>query len=228
MIELFEKYGIILDENMEEKFKIFREMLKNYNKMFNLTSITDDEEIVIKHFIDSVKGVDKFSTNANVFEVGSGGGFPSLPLKIIRDDLKFTLLEATGKKCEFLNAVINKLGLKNMNVINGRAEDFGKNELYRENYDYCVARAVARLNTLCEYCIPFIKKGGKFIAYKGECGEEIKEAENAVKILGCRINGVDEFDLPEAGKRSIVEIEKITSTPFKYPRGNGKEKNKPL
>ena len=161
------KYGLELTEEEVKKFEIFREMLKKYNNEFNLTAICDDEGINEKHFIDSLLGVEMFTKNSTVAEIGSGGGFPSLPLKIVREDLSFTLIEATGKKCRYLEKVITELGLKNMTVINGRAEEIGKDPLYRERFDHATARAVASLNILSEYCMPFVKTGGSFIAYKG-------------------------------------------------------------
>ena len=137
------------------------------------------------------------------------------------------MLEATGKKCEFLKTVIKELGLENIKVINGRAEDLAKTVEHREVYDYCTARAVARLNTLCEYCLPFVKKGGKFFAYKGIAEEELKEGQSAIKILGGFVSNLYEFDLEDA-KRCVIEIEKKELTPPKYPRGNGKERKNPL
>lgn len=229
MKNLFGKYGISLSDEQEEKFDEFSSLLKEYNAKFNLTSITDDRGIIIKHFLDSCLYVDKFSTGAEVIEIGSGGGFPSLPNKILREDLSFTCVEATEKKCEFLLTVADKLGLKKIKIINGRAEELGRDKNYREKFDYAVARAVARLNVLSEYCMPFVKTNGKFVAFKGQAKEEIKEAEKAIEILGGRINDVYEFSLPEdSGIRDIIEVEKVSPTPPEYPRLNGKIKKKPL
>lgn len=229
MKELFEKYGIPLSDEKQEKLREFSRLLREYNEKFNLTSITDEKEIEIKHFLDSCLFVDKFSTGAKIIEIGSGGGFPSVPNKILRDDLSFTLLEATEKKCEYLFEIKEKLNLKNVEIINGRAEEFGKDKKYREKYDYAIARAVARMNALCEYCMPFVKKGGSFVAFKGQAEEELKEAENAIKILGGRIKKVYEYELPSGnGTRNVIEIEKISSTPLLYPRPNGKIKKSPL
>lgn len=229
MEKTFEKYGIPLDEEKRKKFDIYRSILKEYNKVFNLTAITDDEEINVKHFLDSVIKVDNFSTAAEVIEIGSGGGFPSIPIKIMREDLKMTLLEATGKKCGFLKKVTDELGLKNVTVINGRAEELGNDVNYREKFDYAIARAVARMNVLSEYCMPFVKKGGSFIAYKGRAEEELKEAEKAIEILGGKIKNVYKTELPlNLGERNIIETEKIKNTPSLYPRSNGKIKKNPL
>ncbi len=226
MRKLFEKFNILLDVDKVEKFEKYYNLLIEYNKKFNLTAITEREEVIIKHFIDSVLGVDKIKGN-KLIDVGSGGGFPAIPLKILRDDIVLTMVEATGKKCEFLKAVVDKLELTNVTVVNGRAEELSKKVLYRENFDVCTARAVARLNSLCEYCMPFVKKDGYFVAYKGDAEEEIIEAKNAIKILGGQLDCVESIDLCGA-KRQIVCIKKVKNTPLIYPRGNGKERKKPL
>ena len=229
MKELFEKYNIELTDEKEKKFKEYSSLLKEYNSKFNLTSILSDDQIEIKHFLDSCLYVDKFIHNADIMEIGSGGGFPSVPNKILRDDLTFTLLEATEKKCEFLSVVVKELGLKKVRIINGRAEELGNDKNYREKYDYCIARAVARLNVLSEYCMPFVKVNGKFVAYKGNAAEETEEAKPAIDILGGKITNVYEFSLPnDEGKRNIIEVEKVKNTPSLYPRANGKIKKKPL
>ncbi len=229
MNKFFEEFGLNLTEEKISKFELYRSLLKKYNQNFNITAISDDEEINVKHFLDSAVKVDNFSTAAEVIEVGSGGGFPSIPIKIMRDDLKFTLIEATGKKCEFLRIVVKELELKNVTVINGRAEELGRDENYREKFDYAIARAVARLNVLSEYCLPFVKKGGEFIAYKGRAGEEISEAKKGIEKLGGKIKDVYSFELPlNAGERNIIRIEKVSLTPEIYPRSNGKIKKSPL
>lgn len=222
-----EKINLIAKQ--EEKFEKFCKILKEYNEKFNLTSIADDEGIYEKHFTDSLKGEEFFPLNAEVIEIGSGGGFPSVPLKIARDDLSFTLLEATEKKCGYLRIVGKELGFENFNVVCGRAEEFGKKAEFREKFDVATARAVARLNVLCEYCLPFVKKGGYFVAYKGDAEEEIKEAEKAVEILGGKIVEIKDFVLSEkSGRRNIIVIKKERETPSEYPRLNGAIKKKPL
>ena len=229
MKNLFASYNIELNDEKKKKFERYSELLKEYNDKFNLTSILEEEQIKIKHFLDSCLYVDKFIHNAEIIEIGSGGGFPSIPNKILREDLNFTLLEATEKKCEFLSVVVKELGLKNVKIINGRAEELGNKKEYREKFDYSIARAVARLNVLAEYCMPFVKVKGKFVAYKGNAEEEIKEAKSAIDTLGGKINNVYEFSLPkDEGIRNIIEIEKIKNTPAEYPRLNGKIKKKPL
>ncbi len=229
MNKVFEKQGIILSEEKERKFEKFCSLLKEYNEKFNLTSIKEDDEIYEKHFSDSLKGEEFFFKNANVIEIGSGGGFPSVPLKIAREDLSFTLLEATEKKCGYLKTVGKALSFDNFTVICGRAEELGKDSSYREKFDMVTARAVARLNVLCEYCLPFIKTGGSFVAYKGDAEEEINEALNAIETLGGKIVKVKNFVLSEkSGRRNVIVIEKVKSTPSEYPRSNGAIKKKPL
>ena len=226
-IDIGDYEGLITGE-YSEKFDLLKEILVDNNKKFNLTSICDDEGIFVKHFLDSILGERLFKSKASVVEIGSGGGFPSLPLKIVRDDLSFLLVESTGKKCVHLKEAIEKLNMKDMQVFCGRAEDCARDAKYRERFDYSVARAVARLNTLCEYCLPFVKIGGYFIAYKGDADEEVKEALNAVKVLGGRLEKVEKYCLPNGEKRSLVVIKKVAPTPEKYPRGQGKERKAPL
>ena len=229
MKNLFLENGVSVTDVQLEKFEKYREILLFYNDKFNITTITEKQEVYVKHFLDSALCSDLFMDNSKVIEIGSGGGFPSIPLKIIRDDLSFTLVESTGKKCTFLKEVVKELDLKNVEVLNGRAEDFGKDKKYREKFDHVTARAVARLNTLCEYCMPFIKVNGSFIALKGNADEEIKEAKKAVEILGGKYSLIKEYNLPlEEAKRTLIKIEKIKNTPSLYPRGNGKERKNPL
>ena len=228
MLKYLKETNLNLTQECLEKLEEFKNLLLFWNKKFNLTTITDDLGIEIKHFEDSLLNESYFFKNANVCEIGSGGGFPSIPLMCLRKDLKFTLFESVGKKCTFLNEVINNLKL-NAEVINARAEDAGKNPIYRESFDIVTARAVARLNTLSEYCIPLIKKEGLFIAYKGEKNGEEKEALNAIKTLGGTLIKSDFYNLSyDMGERSVFIIKKVISTPEKYPRGNGKERSKPL
>lgn len=211
-----------------EKFEEFKNLLLFWNEKFNLTSIKTDLEIEIKHFEDSIKGEEFFPKNSKVIEIGSGGGFPSIPLMILREDLCFNLVESTEKKCTFLKEVIKKLNL-NGEVFNKRAEELAKEVNFREKFDCVTARAVAKMNTLSEYCIPFLKKGGLFIAYKGEDNGEEELAKNAIKILGGKYEKKEKYILSEnMGERTIHVIRKISETPLKYPRGNGKERSKPL
>ena len=223
-----EKYADLIKGEYKERFELLKTILVDNNKKLNLTAICDDEGIFIKHFLDSVVGEGLFKKGALVAEVGSGGGFPSLPLKIVREDLKFLLVESTGKKCNHLSEAIAKLNMQDMNVFCGRAEDCTRDEKYREKFDCSVARAVARLNTLCEYCLPFVKVGGYFIAYKGDVDEEVEEALKAIKVLGGKLERVEKYTLPDGDKRSLVVIKKVAPTPRKYPRGQGKERKCPI
>ena len=212
-----------------EKFEKFRKLLIEYNEKYNLTSILEEKDVYYKHFLDSALGAEFFKENARVIEIGSGAGFPSIPLTIIRPDLQFDLLESVGKKCEFLKVVVDKLGLENVHIYNGRAEEFAKDNHFREKYQHATARAVARMNTLCEYCLPFVKVGGTFVAYKSGDTEEIYEAETAYKTLGAKLQEVFPYALPEGyGERTIAVVQKIKPTPPKYPRGQGKERKNPL
>jgi len=211
-----------------EQFRKFFRLLTEYNARFNLTSVTEEADVYLKHFLDSVAGESLFAKNADVVEIGSGAGFPSLPLKIVRNDLRFTLVESTGKKCDFLRAAVKELSLERVEVVNARAEDLARDPAYRERFDACCARAVARLNTLSEYCVPFLKVGGKFIAYKGSLDEEAEEAKHALKILGCGKSETICYGLKEAGARTLFVAEKTCRTPAAYPRGNGKERKNPL
>lgn len=222
------EYKNLICGEFKQTFENFKNLLLDYNNKFNLTAITDENDVYIKHFLDSVSGESFFTKSASVVEIGSGGGFPSIPLKIIRDDLKFTLIESTNKKCGYLQAVVDKLNFKDVKVVNARAEDAARQVIYREKFDYAEARAVARLNTLCEYCMPFVKVGGKFIAYKGDNDEEIEEAANAIKTLGGELERVEKYELPNGEKRTLVIIKKIAHTPAKYPRGQGKERKSPI
>lgn len=213
----------------KEEFEAFRALILEYNQRYNLTTVLDEKDMYFKHFLDSAAGVDLFKKNAKVAEIGSGAGFPSIVLKILRKDLQFSLFESVGKKCEFLHAVVDKLGFKGMHIYNIRAEDAARDSIHREKYDHATARAVARMNTLSEYCLPFVKVGGSFIAYKSGNTEEITEAESAYKTLGGKCEKVLPYSLPEEyGERVLAVISKTKNTPPRFPRGQGKERKNPL
>ena len=226
MKNLFLEYGINISDDQLNKFEKYFNLLVEYNEKFNITAITEKIDVYKKHFIDSVLGAELIK-NGTLIDIGSGGGFPAIPLKIMSENLAVTLVEATGKKCEFLRAVVRELGLINVSIVNDRAELLIKKDKFRENFDYCTARAVARLNTLCEYCMPFVKVGGEFIAFKGDTDEEVIEAQNAIKVLGGELNFVKNYAL-DGAKRALVSVKKIKPTDKKYPRGNGKERKNPL
>lgn len=218
---LYEEHG--------EVFSAFRRLLLEYNGRYNLTAITEEKEVSIKHFLDSLAGEPLFPASARVLEVGSGAGFPSVPLMLARPDLCFTLLESTGKKCDFLKVAAREFALS-CTVCHVRAEDAGKEADFRERFDVCCARAVARLNTLLEYCLPFVREGGVFLAYKGSgAEEELAEAKHALSVLGGGEVKLYPYTLPDGmGERTIVAVKKIRRTPLKYPRGRGKERSDPL
>lgn len=227
MDEIFNKF--INSENVD-KFEDFYTFFSESAKKFNLTSVTEKEDVYIKHFIDSLYGKALIEKGADVVEIGSGGGFPSVPLKIERPDIKFTLIEATGKKCKYLEELSKRLNFKDFTVKNARCEELAKSLDFRGRYDYSVARAVAPLNILLEYLIPFLKTGGKAICYKGSnYEEEIALSKNALKTLNASVSEIVKYELPNnCGKRAIIVVTKNSSTSDLYPRTYAKIKKAPL
>jgi len=225
-----EERKLSVDEEKLCLFEAYATELKDWNTRINLTAITDDLDIIDKHFIDSLLPL-KFETfvqGITVADVGTGGGFPGIPLKICRPDIRLTLIESIGKKANFLKHIIDKLNLENAEVINDRAEIIGNNADHREKYDIVFARCVARLPTLCEYCIPLTKVGGKFIAYKGqEVETEVKEANSAIEKLGGKIDSI-EYDDTYIDRWALIFIKKVKNTPKQYPRQSGKPSKNPL
>ena len=224
--------GLVLNKKQKEQFDQYYNLLIEWNKVMNLTAITDYDQVNLKHFTDSLTIVKVISMEKmeNMIDVGTGAGFPGIPIKIMFPHLKVVLLDSLNKRVKFLNTVIEELGLKDISAVHGRAEDIGKNKLYREKFDLCVSRAVANLSTLCEYCLPFVGITGSFVSYKSaDSEEEIKNAEGAVKILGGKIDGIEKFTLPETEiGRALVKIVKIKSTPEKYPRKAGLPSKEPI
>lgn len=224
--------NIELNDKQIEQFILYYEMLIEWNSFINLTAITEFDAVMKKHFIDSISLIKAFdvSKSINVIDVGTGAGFPGLALKIAYPKLKITLLDSLNKRIQFLEEVINKLELNEINTIHGRAEDFAKKDDHREKYDLCVSRAVANLATLSEYCLPYVKLNGYFISYKSEkISEELMNAEKAIKLLGGEIKNQIEFSLPETDiYRNLVVIKKIANTPKKYPRKAGLPSREPL
>ena len=227
-----EKIGITLNERQKQQFDKYYEMLVEWNKVMNLTGITEYDEVNLKHFTDSltIARTQEMQKVQSVIDIGTGAGFPGIPLKIAFPHLKVVLLDSLNKRIKFLDAVIEELGLENISTIHGRAEDFAKKKEYRECFDLCVSRAVANLATLSEYCLPFVKVEGEFISYKsGDSDEEIRDAEFAVKVLGGKITDVDKFQLPGTDMgRSLVKIKKVKNTAGKYPRKAGLPSKEPL
>lgn len=225
-IKLFEKYNLNLTEEKLNKLNIFYSELIFYNNSFNLTAITEENEVFIKHFLDSIFPEFLIEKNSSVIDIGAGAGFPSIPLKIYRPDLNVTMIDSLNKRVNFLNEIIKKLELENISAFHARAEDFAKTN--RESFCYAVVRAVAKIPTLIEYGFPLLKVGGKLLCYKGgDVEEELKQSENALKILGGVVERVEKFNI-EGNSRTIVLIKKLEHTPSKYPRSKNLPKLKPL
>ena len=232
--------GIELSDEQINKFQKYYEMLIETNKVMNLTAITGKEEVILKHFVDSIsivkvlpdmiKYIDSDDISIKILDLGTGAGFPGIPLKIVFPAIDIVLLDSLNKRINFLNSVIDELKLSGINAIHGRAEEMARNKEYREKFDLCVSRAVANLSTLSEYCLPFIKVNGKFISYKAsEIEEEVENAGNALKILGGNLTTVKKITLPESDiERSFVIIDKVKNTPKTYPRKAGTASRNPL
>ena len=223
-----EKIGVSLDERALDRFDLMEQRLLRWNQHVNLTAITDEDEIVIKHFIDSLTILPNadIPKGASVIDVGCGAGFPGLPLLIARPDLDVTFLDSIGKKLGFVKEVLKYSGLCG-EIVHERAELTGRDSDFREYYDFAVTRAVAPLNVLAEYCLPLIKVGGMYISMKG-ASDELDIGRNAIKTLGGKIERVVSFELPGGDKRNLIMIRKISQTPSKYPRKSKKIDSKPL
>ena len=227
------KLGLELDHDQINQFDLYYEFLISENKKFNLTSITEHQEVYKKHFIDSLSlcayGMN-LSDNLQIIDVGSGAGFPGIPLKIAFPHLKITLLDSTNKRVLFLESIIQKLNLIGISPVQGRAEELAHTTLFRGKYDLCVSRAVANLSTLSEYCLPFVKTGGLFISYKtNDIDMELSCADKGISLLGGQVDKQVSFTLPNSDiLRSLVGIRKVSETPIKYPRRAGLPTKKPL
>lgn len=230
MKQYAQKIGIVLEEEQIEQFYQYEKLLLIWNEKINLTAITKPEEIILKHFIDSMTIAKYIGANKKLIDVGTGAGFPGIPLKIIRKDIKITLLDSLNKRVQFLNEIIKQLKLEEIETVHGRVEEFGKNKKYREKFDYATSRAVANLTTLSEYLLPLVKIEGKCICMKGSTvKEEIDQSQKAIAILGGKIEEIEAFQLPESDiDRHIILLRKIKQTPAKYPRKPGTPSKEPI
>lgn len=225
-----EKLGLSIENDKIKQFEKLAELLVEQNKTMNLTAITDPDGIAVKHFADSISVLNaaKFDEKAKVLDVGTGAGFPGIPLLIMRPDLDLTMLDSTAKKLKYVANTVEELGLT-ANVLHTRAEEAGQSKEYRETFDIVCSRAVAALNVLCEYCLPFVKVGGVFVAMKAaKAQEEIEGAKASIKLLGGQIIDEKSFTLSDGGERNLIIIKKISHVPPKYPRVSAQIAKKPL
>ncbi len=227
-----EALDIVLDQEQINQFDEYYEILVEWNKVMNLTGITEYQEVVEKHFLDSLSIVKVMDMDQveRVIDVGTGAGFPGIPLKIAFPKLDIVLLDSLNKRIRFLDHVIEELGLEGIRTIHGRAEDFARDGKYRERFDLCVSRAVANLSSLSEYCLPYVKVGGRFVSYKsGDIEEEVNDASKAIALLGGKKERIEKFQLPDTDiQRSFVVIEKTKNTQKRYPRKAGMPTKEPL
>lgn len=219
-----------IDDNKIQKFYDYMNLLVEWNKKINLTAITEEKDIILKHFVDSLTVLKYIKENKSIVDVGTGAGFPGIPLAIMNESLKITLVDSLNKRINFLNEVCSKIKLKNTKAIHSRAEEFGQDNNYRESYDIAISRAVSNLTVLAEYLLPLVKVGGKIICMKGpDIEEELKQAKSAIDILGGKFERCDNFCLPKSDiSRNIIIINKIKETPKKYPRKAGTPVKTPL
>lgn len=232
--EILEKWcsenSLTISEQQKQSFELYAKLLVEWNEKINLTAITQQNEIAVKHFIDSIS-VLKYADikkNLSVIDIGTGAGFPGIPLKIMRDDINLTLLDSLNKRLVFLDNVCSSLNI-NAKLIHSRAEEGSQKTEYREKYDIAVSRAVANLPSLCEYCMPYVKVGGVFISMKGSDGEnELENAKNAISVLGGKTDRVETLTLPDGSTRTVITIRKIKNTPSRYPRRSVKINKQPI
>ena len=230
LIEKAKKVNIEIDDKKEEQFYNYMKLLLEWNEKINLTAITEQNDIILKHFIDSIT-INKYIEQSNsIIDIGTGAGFPGIPLAIVKEKNNIILVDSLNKRINFLNEVCKEISLENIQCIHARAEELASDLEYRENYETVVSRAVARLNVLIEYMLPFVKKGGLCICMKGpNIDRELEEAKNAIKVLGGEIEEIVDFNLPDTDiKRKIINIKKIKNTPKKYPRKPGLPSKEPI
>ncbi len=235
IIEILKKhaseYDIEINQELADKLEIYGRLLKEWNKKINLTAIKDDEGIAIKHFLDCllVSKATEFKDGMNIIDVGTGAGFPGLVIAAAYPNVNVTLLDSTGKKLNAVENIAEEMGVKNVKIVHSRAEEAGKKPEFRDKYDFATARAVAELRVLLEYTLPFVKVGGSFLSLKGATAkEEIDGADNSLKILGGKIDSINDFTLPGGDKRAIIKVKKISQTSPKYPRPSAQIAKKPL
>ena len=230
IISLFKSYNIEINAKKAENLMKFNEIMQNYNKIHNLTSITEENEVLVKHLLDSVLPLNLFKNDKKIIDIGCGAGFPSIPLSIMNNDLHITALDSVQKKINFVEIAKNELNLPNLTPIHARIEDFANNSKYRESFDIVISRAVAPLNIILEYSAPLLKNGGYIIAYKGtNYSEEIENAKNAIKLLGCEVSEIIEYPVKEIeSSRFIIKLRKNNTISSKYPRKGNKPRLQPL
>lgn len=224
-------YGIEIGSELAENLRIYADELKSWNEKINLTAITDEEGIAVKHFLDCllVGNVADFKDGADIIDVGTGAGFPGLVIAAAYPNVNVTLLDSTGKKLKAVESIAEQMGVKNVKIVHARAEEAGKSPEFREKYDFATARAVAELRVLLEYTLPFVKKDGFFLSLKGSSAkEEIDSAAGSLKTLGGKIHSVNDFILPGGDKRSIIKVKKISQSSPRYPRPSAQIAKKPL
>jgi len=227
--DIASRLEIQLDEKQSSQLAAYVRLLREWNERINLTAILDDEGIAVRHLLDSLTLLPMLGAGHTLIDVGTGAGLPGLPLKIVQPDLQVTLLDALAKRVKFLDAVISELQLSGIITRHGRAEEAARLPVLREKFDIATARAVAALPALCEYCLPFVRPGGIFLAMKGQNAEKWQDAQKAIRILGGEIAGIKEFELPGTDmKRTILTIRKIAPTPSAYPRKAGKPEKEPI
>lgn len=232
LIDGLNQWKIQISKQQQEQLESYYDLLIEWNSFMNLTGITEYEEVLVKHFLDSLALFSKRPHQPNLFlmDLGTGAGFPGIPLKIVYPDMRITLVDSLNKRINFLNEVIHKLSLNGVEAIHARAEELARRQEYREKYDFVVSRAVARTVSLAEFCIPFVKEGGYFVPYKsGSIMAELEEAKYAIQLLGGKYEGIDSFKVPTSDmERTLIFIKKIKSTPKAYPRAGGKPLKAPL
>lgn len=228
--QVFGNYNIVVNDQQIALFDKYYQLILEWNEKFNLTTILQQRDVIIKHFLDSCLVCESLKDNATLIDVGAGAGFPSIPIKILRPDIGITMIDGSNKRVTFLNECIDKLGLKNACAVHERCEILAHKPEYREKFDYCVARAVAESNVLAEYCLPFVKLFGYMIAFKSRnIEEELEKAKNSIELLGGRVTDIKNTYIEEIdAERNLVFIQKKFKTPVKYPRGQNKPRTNPL